>query len=216
MSPMRRTALAAASTVALLASASAVSFGSSSCSSHDIDDVVFEGGASTDALETLLDAKIVDSPPDAAEFTWPTNGDIVELSPPPTFCWRQGAIEARLELPNLLRIDRASERTAKRAPSWFDRWFGVNTAYADGNPLSGRGFLLVFSSAAQPEFLRVFTTLADYTPDAPHMAMLTSQKGTIQAIVTTAIFADNVVMKTGGPFKGIPVTFTMAAPAAHE
>lgn len=213
---MRRISLAATSTVAMLALGVGASAASSSCSSHDIDDVVFEGGASTDALETLLDAKVVDSPPDAAEFTWPTNGDIVELSPPPTFCWRQGAIEARLDLPNPLRVERSMGRTAKRAPSWFDRWFGVNTAFADGDPLSGRGFLLVFSSAAQPEFLRVFTTLADYTPDAPHMALLTSQKGTIQAVVTTAIFADNVVTKTGGPFKGIPVTFTMAAPAAHE
>lgn len=205
---MRRTALVALSTIGLSALFTSASLVASACASHDIDDVVFEGGAPTTALEGLLDAKLVDSPADAAEFTWPSNGDVVEVNPPPTFCWRQGPI-AQLDAPNPLRLDAGPQRHEE--PSWIERWFGVNRAYADGNPLTGRGFLLVISSATDPELVRVFTTLGDYTPDPAHLAKLTSAKGTLQAVVTTAMFADDAITTSGGPFKGIPVTFTMAA-----
>lgn len=213
---MYRPALVAALSFTILgaAAASGVLFGG--CSSGELDEVVFEGGTSTDALETMLETKLVDSPKDAAEFTWPTNGDVVELNPPPKFCWRQGAVEdARWAPPDVDLPFRVERPSPHRTVSFFDRWLGEGTAYADAGGFSGRGFLLVFSSSADPELIRVFTTLADYTPDAAKMKMLTSAKGTLKAVVNTAIFADGVITKTGGPFKGIPVTFTMAATSAQ-
>ncbi|MFO0615126.1 MAG: hypothetical protein U0414_21220 [Polyangiaceae bacterium] len=213
---MRRTAFAVGSAVVLLAFAGSAAV--SACSSNDLADVVFEGGTTSDALEGLIEAKLVDSPPDAAEFTWPSNGDIVELTPPPTFCWQQGPMQARLEEapPTPFAAPRATARTASRdRSSWFDRWFGERAAYADTKPLAGRGFLVVFSSATEPELVRVFTTTTEYTPDAAHLAKLTSAKGTLKAVVTTAMFADDSVTTTGGPFQGVPVTFTMASAATQ-
>lgn len=220
---MRRSIVLAAvfSTLAIGTSSALVTTG---CSSVDLDGVIYEGTANDEALEELLELTVIDSPPDAAEFTWPSNGEELPAVPAPELCWRQGpAEEARLdppaedhgpEGPSLWRVERsASDRSAPRRVGWFDRWFGVNTAYAHGAPLTGKGFLVVFSTAEDPELIRVFTTLHDYTPSPVNMQKLIDAKGPIQAVVTTAIFADGVIMKTGGPFKGIPVTFTIAAPA---
>lgn len=229
---MPRPILVASLSTAVVGAAAFAGVAFSGCSSDDLADVVLEGGTSVDALETMLEAKIVDSPIDAAEFTWPSNGDVISANPPPEFCWRQGAVEdarwdvPRSNLPSPLRIERPGPsgiialrperaRLGGEPPSWFARWFGEGTAYAEGAEFSGRGFLLVISSSTDPELVRVFTTLVDYTPDPAKLSKLTSAKGTLKAVVTTAIFEDGVVKKTGGPFKGVPVTFTMAPPTAQ-
>jgi hypothetical protein len=188
---------------------------SSGCSGTDerTQGVIYEGGTTSDALTSLLDDKIIDSLPDAAEFTWPSNGDVVPLDPPPTLCWRQGSMTARLDFPSPSKLDRETGHHVAhhRTRSILDDWFGEGTAHAAIAPLSGKGFFLVIASSDNPELLRVFTTGHDYTPDAASLAKLTGAKGTLQATVTTAQFDQDAV--SNGPYKGIPVTFTMASAA---
>lgn len=77
--------------------------------------------------------------------------------------------------------------------------------------LAGVAFLLDFSSPAHPSMLRVFTSLYDYTPSDKDWSALASSGEEITLHVDAADFSGNQIVKNGGPFSGIGVTFTIAA-----
>jgi hypothetical protein len=57
-------------------------------------DVIFEGGASREALDALLDGELVTDAARAANFTAPTNDAVVASSSAPTFDWQVGSTGA--------------------------------------------------------------------------------------------------------------------------
>jgi hypothetical protein len=212
---------------ALGVAAGAIAFGASlgwGCNDSGSDspdpsiaDVLYEGGATDEALTAMLEVPLVDDPTQAAAFTWPSDGAVVPSSPAPTFCWLWSG--AAISAPPLVPVDPTviakpkppRSKLASLTDSFLHGWLdGVPKAYAHGTPLSGAAFFLVFSTDSNPKLLRVFTTSHDYTPDAVALKKLTDVGGPIHAVVTTADFDQNRIAQAGGPFKGVPITFTMS------
>jgi hypothetical protein len=176
-------------------------------------DVVYEGGATDEALEALLDASIVTTAATPANFTAPLNMAVVPASPAPTFTWTVATTAARAPSDRttppgrLFDAPRSSpEGVVERS---LARWLSnVPVAYAHGTPTSGPGFLVVFSTASNDKLVRVFTTNTSYTPSADALAKLTGAGTTIHAVITSAEFDQNRIAQDGGPWKGAEITFT--------
>jgi hypothetical protein len=178
----------------------------------EIADVVYEGGATDEALEALLAGTVRDDPAEAAIFTWPADGEKLLKSIPVSFCVRIGPAEgAGASVPPTdVRLGSASDTP---------RWLGVlpaavalplfalpQTALAHGTPINGRAYFFVFSTADDPALLRVFTTSPDYIPDDAAVARLHAVSDKIKVEVTNAIFEENRIPADAGPFKGVPIT----------
>ena len=88
------------------------------------------------------------------------------------------------------------------------RW--VPEAHAHGEPISGRAYLLVFTSPSGETLVRAFTTQTSFTPDATAWADLKASQGGVSAVVTWADFESNRVLQGGGPWQGVSRTFTVA------
>lgn len=179
---------------------------------EEIADVVYEGGATDEALEALLAGTVRDDPAEAAIFTWPADGEKLLKSNPVSFCVRIGPAEGAgaSVAPTDVRLGAASDTP---------RWLGVlpaavalpvfalpQTALAHGTPINGRAYLFVFSTADDPALLRVFTTSPDYIPDDAAVARLHAVSDKIKVEVTNAIFEENRIPADAGPFKGVPIT----------
>jgi hypothetical protein len=172
-------------------------------------DVIFEGTATESALVSLLDAPVQTDVAQAASFTWTSSGTTFSASQPLTLCWTSGAT-ARAEPFDLQHVGHPNETppTPERL-GFLGALFSASSAYANGSPLTGRGYLLVLSTSANAKLVRVFTTNHDYSPDATVMKKLAAAGTPITAVVTTAYFTGDSLTTMGGPFKGNPVTFTM-------
>jgi len=183
----------------------------------ELADVVYETGATDEALEALLAATPETDAAHAATFTWPSDGDIVTADSVPTFCWQAGPT-ARLDV----RTPRVGVLTpaprAHHEASTFDvaaravlgpLLAHVQPAYAHGDPVNGPGYFLVFSTASNDKLVRVFTTGLDYTPDADHWDTLKGAGAEITATVTSATFDSNRIADGGGPWNGTPIKFTI-------
>jgi hypothetical protein len=179
---------------------------------EEIADVVYEGGATDEALEALLGGTLKDDPSEGAVFTWPADGEKLLRSNPVSFCVRIGPAEGAgaSVAPTDVRLGAASDTP---------RWLGVlpatvafpvfalpQTALAHGTPINGRAYFFVFSTADDPALLRVFTTSPDYIPDDAAVARLHAVSDKIKVEVTNAIFEENRIPADAGPFKGVPIT----------
>jgi hypothetical protein len=71
--------------------------------------------------------------------------------------------------------------------------------------------LLVFSTRAQPNLLRVFSTLDSYTPDAAAWEALkkAGQSGAVTLSLTSATLLGDELVDDGGPFIGEALSFTI-------
>lgn len=71
--------------------------------------------------------------------------------------------------------------------------------------------LLVFSTQAEPNLLRVFSTLNSYTPDAATWETLkeAGQSGPITLSLNSATLMGSELVVDGGPFIGETVSFTI-------
>lgn len=183
----------------------------------ELADVVYEGGATDEAAEALLAGTVKNDAAQAAIFTWPSDGDILEPDAVPTFCWHVGATASN-DAPARPRVG-ALDPARAPSPAW-DRaaravleplFSGVRPAYAHGDPINGPAYFLVFSTSSDAKLLRVFTTLVDYTPDAASWDELKAAGAPITATVTWAQFDTNRIATDGGPFAGTPITFTIRA-----
>ena len=213
----------------LVSTASLTACGKSDDGTDALADVVYEGGTESTALSAMLAATPKDDPANAAIFTWPSNGDVVKPDPPPELCRELGGMAKNEAAP--VHFDRGFIQTAPApvekvasspedvgspgnlglAESLFGgALLGPSSAYAQAVPLSGVGYFVVFSTSKNPKLLRVFTTGHDYTPSPAALMKLKAAGETIQAVVTAAMFDKDAVAKSGGPYKGVPVTFTIA------
>lgn len=182
------------------ATLAAFSFGAA-CSSTTpgLEDVVYEGGASDEALDAML---ALPSKPSSGPlvFVTPSANAQLPAATPPAFAWS----------------DTTGPRAGLVGPTerTFGAWrarglLGGGPAEAHGAALNGKAYLLTFSSSANPQALRVFTTLTTYTPTPTAWQKLSAEKGTITAKLQTATFDNNAVVTGGGPFDGGSIAFTV-------
>lgn len=161
------------------------STGSWSGGAEDLSDVIYEGGATDEALLVMLGHAIVGTETDGAAFAAPSEGAVMAASSPFEFKW--------------------SAMVARRDESFVERAFsfllGEGEAYAHGAPISGRAYFVVFQTPTNPKLLRVFTTNLSYTPDDAAWQKLVSA-GQFTARIGNAIFDENKVAEGGGPFVG--------------
>lgn len=164
--------------------------GSWSGGADDLSDVIYEGGATDEALVVMLGRATVGTEADGPGFSAPIEGATTPASPPLEFEW--------------------SAMVARRSPggreeSFLERAFsfllGEGEAFAHGAPISGRAYFVVFQTPDDPKLLRVFTTNLSYTPDAAAWEKLVSA-GQFTARIGTAIFDENKIAEGGGPFVG--------------
>jgi len=190
------------------------SFGAA-CSSTvaGLEDVVYEGGASDEALDTML-ALPAKAAPSPLVFEKPAANAQVSAATPPAFAWtdaaspRTGLRSAPRSGPCLAGFTGLMSHTGRTAPTWrASRLFGGGEAYAHGAALNGKAHLVTFSSGANPQAVRVFTTLTTYTPTPTVWQKLSAEKGPITAKLQTATFDNNAVVT--GPFDGGSVVFTV-------
>ncbi|WP_437522804.1 hypothetical protein WME79_32440 [Sorangium sp. So ce726] len=184
---------------------------SGTSSDPSLADVIFEGGATDEALEELLAVDAKDEPAQGTVFDAPEDGAMVPG-------------EAALEL--TFHVAGAAQRTAPRAApelrlataaapgasivAELGALLGpARAAWAHGTPINGRAYFLVFTTAERELLLRVFTTKLSYTPDAAAWDKLRAAGVPITVSVISALFENNRIVQGGGPFTGEPVTFTI-------
>lgn len=168
--------------------------------------VVYEGGATDEALEALVatPAKTVAS--EAAAFTEPADGAMVPIDPAPTFKWAISGGGARLAPEELLQLP--GGHTETREPGFLERFLHAREAHAHGVPISGRAYFVTFSDTSGAAVLRVFTQKLEYTPAADALEKL-AVAGAVKAEVVNAIFEENRIVTDGGPFTGTPRSFSV-------
>jgi hypothetical protein len=236
VSVMRRSILACAFGGSVFAASLGMSCGDSGAGGEGGDegnpayeDVVFEGGATDEALDALVMASLVDDPSSAANFTAPTDGVVVPATSAPTFTWKLGPVASAT--PALSGSRYARDHSApfdangaspfehsRGAPLWLEHvasrgigmlLAGVPPAYAHGTPTSGPAYFLLFTTSTNDKLLRVFTSSTSYTPDDSAFGKLKGAGGTITAVITNAQFDQNRIAQDGGPWKGTAITFTV-------
>jgi len=124
---------------------------STGAGSDDLSDVIYENGATDEALIALRSLVATSDATQGTSFTWPSEGEKLVAANPAAFWWAVGI--GRVDSPGFL------ERAVGAV-------LGVKPAYAHGMPISGRAYFLVFSTAKNAELLRVFTTALTYTSTA--------------------------------------------------
>lgn len=192
-------------------------------SSVPADNVIYEGGATDEALENLQAGTVSFAADQEVLFTWPVDGDILPTDEPLSFCYAAPESTARAPRPTR---EAFGWLFPGQSPSGNDAgWDGLDTALllapifieptpalAHGTPINGRAFLLKFSSPANPSLATVFTTQLDYFPDALVLQKLHAAAGGVTVELTSAIFEENRVTPDGGPFKGGKITVQFRAP----
>ncbi|WP_437606012.1 hypothetical protein WMF20_33855 [Sorangium sp. So ce834] len=182
----------------------------------ELADVIFEGGATDEALDALLAVDPKDEPSQGTVFDAPEDGTSVpgDAAPELTF---HVAGAARWTAPGAApALGFAGARPgapAAGASPWAElgALLGpVRAAQAHGMPINGRAYFLVFSTSGREGLLRVFTTKLSYTPDAAAWDKLRAAGGPITVSVLNAVFENNRIVQGGGPFAGEPVTFSVA------
>ena len=90
--------------------------------------------------------------------------------------------------------------------SWVTDLVHEDQSAAKEKPLAGVAFLLVLSTPTQPQAMRVFTTLEQYTPSAGSWTKLAARGEEVTVRVNSADFEGNKVIGEG-PFSGLSATF---------
>ncbi|XXX73587.1 hypothetical protein WMF30_38685 [Sorangium sp. So ce134] len=183
----------------------------------ELADVIYEGGATDEALDALLGAEPKDEPSQGTVFDAPEDGATLpgDVAPELTFHVAGTAQRTAPGAAPALGLAGAGpgarEPGAAGASPWAElgALLGpVRAAQAHGTPINGRAYFLVFT-AAERELLRVFTTKLSYTPDAAAWDKLRAAGGPITVSVLNAVFENNRIVQGGGPFTGVPVTFSV-------
>lgn len=151
-------------------------------------DVVYEGGATDEAIEALAKASVREST-SGPKLVDPIPGTFVhvrQVDPPVIFSW-SGTTTGRRELAPGMSRDRSMGEML---------FGGERVAKAHGAPLNGRAFLLVITAPTLPAPLRVFTTSSTYQPSAAVWSKLTGDRAgeiTIGLRLTTGTFANDAL-----------------------
>jgi hypothetical protein len=177
----------------------------------DVSDVLYEGGASDEALIALLSAQPQSVPEQAAVFTSPADGATVPADPAPKFAWRIGAATGMSPRPAPCGALALRAPASRCGGSWLRAALSVvPSAHAHGTPVNGRAYLVLFSDAKGAPLLRVFTTRLDYTPDAAAWSKLRAVGGPVTVSALNGLFENDRLAPGAAPFEGVPSTFAIA------
>jgi hypothetical protein len=165
----------------------------------DIAGVSYGPGATDEGLITLLDARPVASALDLPVVTAPA--DRATLDAPITFAFRPSAAALRLRPPR--------GRVRRPALDLRELFTLERVAYAHGAPMNGEAFLLVFSTAREPHWLRVFLQGRSFTPSDAEWGRLAGAREPLSLTVTRAVFEEGRLTEDGGPFVGPAIEFTI-------
>lgn len=185
---------------------------------HEHDAVVYEGDATDEALEALMAVEGPMNPTTFAIFDEPKEGVVLPASPAPTFKWHlktpadadagTGTDSGSDSGAFLLRPARPVRQAALLGPL-LELFGKERAAEAHGTPLTGLGYLLLFSSEKNNDLLRVFATKTTYTPGVGAMEILQGVEGPIQVWILTGVFDNNALTPDGGPFRGPWTSFEL-------
>ncbi|WP_437827570.1 hypothetical protein [Sorangium sp. So ce1153] len=191
---------------------------SGTSSGPSLDDVIYEGGATDEALVVLLAAEPKDDASQATVFDAPEEGAALPGDAAPELTFHiAGAAQGAAPRAAPWRAAGAAPGARESGPvgasvlAELGALLGpVRAARAHGTPVNGRAYFLVFSTAEREGLLRVFTTKLSYTPDAAAWDKLRAAGAPITVDVVNAVFENNRIAPGGGPFTGEPVTFSVA------
>ncbi len=175
---------------------------------EQIEGVVYEGGATDEALEALLAQERQSDPTKTAVFDWPSNGETLGAATPTPFCWHIGEPSGALPVqPGHLKEDLRFGLSSPRPRAVGSILFpGLPKAHAHGTPISGPAYLIEFTGPDGAMLLRGFTTATNFLPSAEAWAGLKAAAVPITAVVTWAEFEDNRIAPGGGPWAGKAIT----------
>jgi hypothetical protein len=167
--------------------------------------LVFEGDANDEALAAIMAKDGAENPATYAVFDSPAEGAVYPADSTPKFTWHMNG------QPGIggtggagggafLLAPAAPARRASLGPL-LDLFGAERSAAAHGNPVTGLGYLLLFSSDKDAKLLRVFTTNTSYSPSPAAMDILKGV-GTVQVWILTGVFDNNALTPDGGPFRG--------------
>lgn len=168
------------------------------------DEVIYEAGATDEALLELLAKDASDVASERLVFDTPLAGSTLSVDVPPTFSWHFGPTARHAP-----SRERAPGHAEPTSPAWWgplEELVGpVRSASAHGDPVNGRGSLLSFRSGETVLFV-VFTMASSYTPSAAAWEALVDQGGAIEVATLSADFDDNLILAGNGPFEGDSLT----------
>lgn len=182
---------------------------------EELSDVLYEGGATDEALVALdsaLDQKDpVADPARAPVLDMPTAAQLPK-SPVPIFTWHSG-MGAQLEPeqmnlrgPTLVQWPESKSTLAMGLSELFGP---IKAAHAHGDPVTGPATFLVFSTATNAKLVRIFTNQTSYTPAQSVWDKLVAAKAEITLSLIGAEFDNNRIADGGGPFQGTKYVFTI-------
>ncbi len=182
-----------------------VSINGLACGGHDDDDhqhapaasdsVVYEGGATDEALGSIVGEPAKPDDTRAAELMSPADGAVVPREPAPSFSWSTGTAKAS-----------PTERTRGWGP--FER---ERSAHAHGEAVTGVLYYLVLSTPKTPKLVEVLTTKTAWQPDSSTWAKIAGEGAPVTATLVTARVEQNRLTPDGGPYSRTKSsTFTVA------
>ena len=168
-------------------------------------EVRYEGGATDEALDSLLAATVVDDPAKSPVFVSPEDGGTLDGSAGlPVISWRAGGGSAAREgSHDQFRVGR-TEPTRERGPvERFAEWSlsGIAIAHAHGTPVTGPAYLLSIETADGVEVARIFTTGTETIPSEELWTAMSAAKQPLRLTLTAAEFENNLVAQGGGPWE---------------
>jgi hypothetical protein len=173
-----------------------------------LDDVIFVGRATDEALAHLLDRTVEDSEAQRMVFDSPEASAVLSKDEPTAFTYRY-AITGKLEhrrAPEVYTPLPFRERALRDLRNLFGP---IRDAHAHGTPFNGFGYFLELTDAGGASVLRIFTDETTYTADSLVWSALADASQPLTLTLVTAIFEENKVPAGGGPFVGGSVEFSV-------
>lgn len=175
-----------------------------------LDEVVYVGATTDEALERLIYAPLKNDDAQLLTIDSPSAGAELPSSPEPEFSWHFAESARSQPSPSRTPTRMAGVSFKRRVLTDLRHLFGpIAQAHAHGAPYNGSAFYLVFKDNAGHTPLRVFTPEPSYTPEADAFAGLAQAKQPITLHIVSATFDNNALIKDGGPFEGGSVTFSI-------
>lgn len=194
----------------------------------ELADVVFEGGATAEALAEMVEVPATENLRHGPVITFPPNNSVLHSGEIVTFTWghaataaREGAAGGEWLGPAGGEWFGATARGGVAEGAWLGatarggvaEWLGEvlgaeRSAHAAGaETMSGRGYFLVFTTLTGSRLLRVFTMETSYTPDEEAWKTLSSAGIWTELRVSSALFLGDSLLGGTGPFEGEHIEF---------
>lgn len=159
------------------------------------DNVIYEGGATDEALASVVGVAAKPDDVRAAALQSPAEGAVVPRDPALTFTWSAGS----------------ASLTPRARPRRWNPLERERSAHAHGEAVTGVVYHLVLSTPKSAKVAEVLTTKTGWQPDAATWSKIVAEAAPVTATLVTARLEQNRLAADGGPFSRTKaVTFTVA------